>query len=693
MAELTEADKKAKANLDRQAKINQAYRDYEELKALQSELDSIAVKKDVNMTDAEFKSKVVNPLKQKVNKAKNKLRTTSNTIKNSGDKKLVNEFNEFAKKEGIDKVVKSSSSKTSKPMAKNTNTESAKSVQEKYNKLNSKAKFYKLKYGKDSKEYQEAAGKANFEVARYVLKNQNKKKAEYEKRLENAIKSDDYDLATQIETERKNWDDSRFKFEDNIEKNYVSRELDYKDFKKTPSSFDKYDGTQQTSLRYDNSMLNEFNNYVKDEVKNIEQEEGATVELTDEEVGKTPAGSADKPLIKGGAQAVGTTSGGSKKNVDDYFPSKDDPIDYKYNMEKAKKARDDAYALANEQDEFNFEYGPDSESGLGDTLGNLVDVGRGVVGMIGANEEIPEYQRGRMFSQATDEATRMRDMGLSADELAMRERGVEEAAAYGMKNVARGVAGSAGAYLGNVGNITSQMMKAKGDIASQDEAMRRNNRQNFQNMALRDEAVNRQIFQDDLRQAEMTKQAGAGLVQDAVSNIKDRADWNKNYGKGSLYYQYMKDRSRDAQSNAFYREQNQKNLLRKYQTDADADYEDAKNAYEKNNTLTADPKQTEQVIQTNKAVAPAGVEMEEVPMNQDTDALGRKSIFKRGSTPVSNQEAGSNLSPEEEAMNQKIAEQGESKKARADKIEKLMMETDDEDELMRLSDEFSKLKL
>jgi len=80
-------------------------------------------------------------------------------------------------------------------------------------------------------------------------------------------------------------------------------------------------------------------------------------------------------------------------------------------------------------------------------------------------------------------------------------------------------------------------------------------------------------------------------------------------------------------------------------------------------------------------------------MDQATDALGRKSIFKRNKdTRLSNQELGSNLSPEEEAMNKKIRDKKYSfgdksdltKEAYQTKIEEAMMKTNDMDELDRL---------
>jgi hypothetical protein len=199
-----------------------------------------------------------------------------------------------------------------------------------------------------------------------------------------------------------------------------------------------------------------------------------------------------------------------------------------------------------------------------------MDAGRGIMGMIGANEEIPQYERGSMFNQAMGDAAQMRNEGLSADELAYRERQGEEAFGYDVKNIRRLAGGSGGVALANLGRATGQLYDNKSRTAAEDEGARRMNRQNFQQMALQDENINRRIFEDDLRQAEMTKQAGGQLVQDALGNIQDRADYNKQYGKDSVYYQYMKDKTLDTRHSRFDREnanQRRVSMLKKQTTD------------------------------------------------------------------------------------------------------------------------------
>ncbi|MHA2403412.1 MAG: glucosaminidase domain-containing protein, partial [Candidatus Kariarchaeaceae archaeon] len=189
-------------------------------------------------------------------------------------------------------------------------------------------------------------------------------------------------------------------------------------------------------------------------------------------------------------------------------------------------------------------YAPDEarDTRFGDTL---VDVGRGVMGLKGALTDIPEYERGTMFQTAMSEMTDRRNMGLSPDEIAFQKNLAERGYGYDVKNIRRLSGGSAGVALGNLGRATGQLYDQYGELAARDEATRRMNRQQFYQGAAQDEQVNRQIFEDDLTQAMMTKQAGAGLVGDAFSDIRDREQYNRAYGKDSQYYGYMKALTQD----------------------------------------------------------------------------------------------------------------------------------------------------
>jgi len=203
---------------------------------------------------------------------------------------------------------------------------------------------------------------------------------------------------------------------------------------------------------------------------------------------------------------------------------------------------------------FVHDYAPDQQQNT-NLAGNIIDAGRGVIGMIGANTEVPVYQRGSMFQTSMDELTQRRNMGLTDTEKDFARNMAERGYGYDVKNIAKFAGGSAGVALGGLGRATGQLYDQYGQIAVRDEGVRRQNRADFNRGALADEQVNRQIFTDDLNQTMMTKQAGAALVQDATKNIRDRAQYEKAYGKGSQMYEYMKTLDKDRKQSMFDQEQ------------------------------------------------------------------------------------------------------------------------------------------
>jgi len=353
-------------------------------------------------------------------------------------------------------------------------------------------------------------------------------------------------------------------------------------------------------------------------------------------------------------EATDDGSGGKGKTktesrVDDVNPETGEKINYdkygkpitdlKANMEADQKALDDYNAI--ESEKFNFEYAPDNQSD-NDVFGNIVDVGRGIAGMMGATEDVPTYERGGMFKQAMGEAERMRNEGLSPEEKDYRNRQSETAYAYNVKNIRRGAGGSAGAYLGNVQSAAAGLYDEYGKTAATDEAARRLNRQNFQGMALQDESINRQIFQDDLSQTMMTKEAGAGLVQDAITNMKERNDYKKQFGKDSPYYNYMRAKTEDTESSAFYRDKADADRVNKARSDYEYRAEKSKNAYNESNRLAPGE---EKIVESNNEpqVSDAdvlgnssGVELvnsvtsPRTAVNKETGQLEKQSTFSRG---------------------------------------------------------------
>ena len=180
-----------------------------------------------------------------------------------------------------------------------------------------------------------------------------------------------------------------------------------------------------------------------------------------------------------------------------------------------------------------------------DKYGNLIaqagDLGAGIIGLQGAMEEVPVYNKGERFNQYTEEAYNQRNMGLSAEESGLRKQLAERGFGYDVKNIRRLSGGSAGVALGNLGRASSGLQNRYAQIAAEDSAVRRMNQQRFDRSAMADENFNRRKFEDSFKTTMLNKEMGAQLVRDKMKNMNERAQFEKQYGEGSIYNEVSKE--------------------------------------------------------------------------------------------------------------------------------------------------------
>ena len=209
------------------------------------------------------------------------------------------------------------------------------------------------------------------------------------------------------------------------------------------------------------------------------------------------------------------------------------------------------------QKEFNAEL-PEQEEDYDNILGNITDIGKGVVGLAGAMEDVPEYQTGDMYNEYTEDARRLKDQGLSKEEIDFMKSNAERAFGFGMQQF-RG-AGASSALVG-AGQQAAILAGQSAKIAALDQGVRRQNRQYFANAAVADESINRQKFEDKFTQSMLNKKEGAALARDAYTNMNERAQFEKQYGKDSQYQQLMNENllsMREARENKKRSQANQK---------------------------------------------------------------------------------------------------------------------------------------
>jgi len=185
--------------------------------------------------------------------------------------------------------------------------------------------------------------------------------------------------------------------------------------------------------------------------------------------------------------------------------------------------------------------------GLKSALGKLSglaeyapDAFRMGLGLLGASEKVPEYEIPQEFMDYKSKLREMSTQGLSEQELANAYKDAERAYSYNVKGIRDMAGGRAGVGLANLGAATTNLGRAYEDINVADAAMRRQNLGMYGSALGTYMSLDRQQFEDKQQLALMNKQAGAQLAATALSDMQARADYNKTYGKGSIYEDYMK---------------------------------------------------------------------------------------------------------------------------------------------------------
>ena len=389
----------------------------------------------------------------------------------------------------------------------------------------------------------------------------------------------------QLDAYQKTYDELLVKDRDlstNLTKWSAPKTTDYYDWKLN-KTLDNYEG--DVALDKEHFFAGEsFGGYKHEYSTPIDEALNALNAFVPEK-SKTNVAGSQKPVIGGNVSAGGAGSSSTSsasttpttteagKGINDPDPSgmvgeeaKTKPelaayLDEDY-LIKQNKLDQETIDFIKSQKEFNAEL-PAEEYDYKNLLGNIADVGKGIIGVAGAMQDVPEYQRGDMFKESMDDARRMKDMGLSEQEKGFMKQNAERAYGFATANLRGLSGGSAAAALGGSGEAQRILQGNYGEMAALDQGVRRQNRAAFAQAAVQDEAVNRKIFEDKMNQVMANKAEGAALARDAYTNMNERAQFNQQYGKGSQYQQYMNEQilsqrqAREAltQSQAFQKQQ------------------------------------------------------------------------------------------------------------------------------------------
>lgn len=353
-------------------------------------------------------------------------------------------------------------------------------------------------------------------------------KEKYEKEYEEAYKSGDIDKATQLNEK------------------LISLNSVIKDFEKN-----KIDWTKSKDETISTAELNKrpgaFSRDIKSSVKNLDY--GQINTRFDEykkniPISKPEEKIVDKPKAQTDGDAKGTGKSSGTTTTDSGVPPKPD-AEYVNDMKFAEgEGQEQNREFKNDEDLKEIfrpdikEFVPMQQKGAS-PWEDVLDIGRMAMSWGDMTQDVPTYQRGDMWNEAMADARAMKNMGFTPDEMSLYKNLAERGYAYDVSNIRRLAGGSSGVALGNLGRATSQLYGQYGKIAAEDARLRRQNMQNFQQMAGRDEVINRQIFQDELSNVLREIEGAGAAFGDAMENIQERRDYNRQYGPGSMYEQYM----------------------------------------------------------------------------------------------------------------------------------------------------------
>ena len=242
--------------------------------------------------------------------------------------------------------------------------------------------------------------------------------------------------------------------------------------------------------------------------------------------------------IAGESTPGGTNAGGQPFYYDD--------ADLKYWQKQF-----DYYRNQGELDKFQFDdtYAPDS-AGFRDVGGYIGDIGKTVVGAIGASKKLDDYEPSSDFNTMMDESRNRRNLGLSQADRTQSASAMDRAYNYDVSNIRSMAGGSGGAALANLGGAANRYYGAQNQLTSLDQQLKQQNRQQFYQSAMAGEQVNQFGFQEKRGREMLSKQAAGNLMSSSMENIRQRKEYEDTYlNPDSPYYQYQKELTLDTRQN------------------------------------------------------------------------------------------------------------------------------------------------
>lgn len=169
------------------------------------------------------------------------------------------------------------------------------------------------------------------------------------------------------------------------------------------------------------------------------------------------------------------------------------------------------------------------------TFDNVYDFARFGAGMTGASTNLPEWRIPVEWGDYMDKRKYFSEQGILPEERAIMNTRNDAQYAAQVRDLANYSGGDAGAFLGNIAVANRDRYNANANVALADRKIRNEALNDYGGVLGQDIAYKRDAFDIGYNEDMLTKQAGAKLAQDAMSNIRERKYFNDAYGADSMY--------------------------------------------------------------------------------------------------------------------------------------------------------------
>lgn len=161
------------------------------------------------------------------------------------------------------------------------------------------------------------------------------------------------------------------------------------------------------------------------------------------------------------------------------------------------------------------------------------------LGTAAASQKLPKWNIPNGWQQYVDKAKYYSEMGITPEERAAFNDRMSMDYAANVRDLTNASGGNAGALLGSLVAANRGRYRATADLAVKDRMLKQQNFDRFGDVLLQDIGLKKQKFDIENANAVRDKTAGAQLMNDALYNLDNRMQIDKDYGKNSTYGKYM----------------------------------------------------------------------------------------------------------------------------------------------------------